>query len=176
MIDKAKALAGHSILTGASAGELIVKFLGSIEILLDEVTEDLTKPSVSIIIVNEKLISAISILQSALLDAYYIFFKPCEISGDIQTLDGLLSRFQIQLCEEITSSMKSLLRTSHTKHGYENFVTLDDGSFDLKAFLTDEQSRSSKTSLRGKLLPIYVRNFHVLSHLLLIYICKLHWN
>ena len=28
----------------------------------------------------------------------------------------------------------------------------------------------------GNLLLIYVWNFHVLSHLLLIYICKLHWN
>ena len=28
----------------------------------------------------------------------------------------------------------------------------------------------------GKSLMIYICNFHVLSHLLLIYICKLHWN
>jgi hypothetical protein len=28
----------------------------------------------------------------------------------------------------------------------------------------------------GKLLMIYIYNFHVLSHLLLIYMCKLHWN
>ena len=28
----------------------------------------------------------------------------------------------------------------------------------------------------GKFLLIYIWNFHVLSHLLLIYICKLHWN
>ena len=28
----------------------------------------------------------------------------------------------------------------------------------------------------GKLLLIYIYNFHVLSNLLLIYICKLHWN
>ena len=28
----------------------------------------------------------------------------------------------------------------------------------------------------GKLLLIHICNFHVLSHLLLIYICKLHWN
>jgi hypothetical protein len=28
----------------------------------------------------------------------------------------------------------------------------------------------------GNLLMIYICNFHVLSHLLLIYICKLHWN
>jgi hypothetical protein len=30
--------------------------------------------------------------------------------------------------------------------------------------------------LAGKLLIIYICNFHVLSHFLLIYICKLHWN
>jgi hypothetical protein len=29
---------------------------------------------------------------------------------------------------------------------------------------------------KGKLLMIYIWNFHVLSHLLLNYICKLHWN
>ena len=29
--------------------------------------------------------------------------------------------------------------------------------------------------MSGKLLLIYIFNFHVLSHLLLIYICKLHW-
>ena len=29
---------------------------------------------------------------------------------------------------------------------------------------------------RGKLLMIYICNFLVLNHLLLIYICKLHWN
>ena len=28
----------------------------------------------------------------------------------------------------------------------------------------------------GKLLLIYVFNFHVLNHFLLIHICKLHWN
>ena len=28
----------------------------------------------------------------------------------------------------------------------------------------------------GEFLLIYISNFHVLSHLLLIYICKLHWN
>ena len=32
------------------------------------------------------------------------------------------------------------------------------------------------TLLRGKLLLIYICIFHVLSHLLLNYICKLHWN
>jgi RIH domain len=30
--------------------------------------------------------------------------------------------------------------------------------------------------ITGKLLLIYIFNFHVLSHFLLIYICKLHWN
>ena len=30
--------------------------------------------------------------------------------------------------------------------------------------------------MSGKLLLIYIRNFHVLSHFLLIYICKLHWG
>ena len=31
------------------------------------------------------------------------------------------------------------------------------------------------TLMIGKLLMIYICNFHVLSHLLLTYICKLHW-
>ena len=30
--------------------------------------------------------------------------------------------------------------------------------------------------LRGKLLLIYICNFRVLTHVLLIFICKLHWN
>jgi hypothetical protein len=30
--------------------------------------------------------------------------------------------------------------------------------------------------MSGKLLIIYIWNFHVLNHFLLIYICKLHWN
>ena len=30
--------------------------------------------------------------------------------------------------------------------------------------------------MTGKFLLIYICNFHVLSHLLLIFICKLHWN
>ena len=30
--------------------------------------------------------------------------------------------------------------------------------------------------MTGKFLLIYIWNFHVLNHLLLIYICKLHWN
>ena len=28
----------------------------------------------------------------------------------------------------------------------------------------------------GNFLLVYISNFHVLNHLLLIYICKLHWN
>ena len=36
-------------------------------------------------------------------------------------------------------------------------------------------SEETPLSALGKLLLIYIRNFHVLSHLLLIYICKLHW-
>ena len=32
------------------------------------------------------------------------------------------------------------------------------------------------TGIKGKLLLIYIYNFHVLNHFLLIYICKLHWN
>ena len=38
--------------------------------------------------------------------------------------------------------------------------------FQVKEFAEEE----------GKLLLIYIWNFHVLSHLLLIYICKLHWK
>ena len=34
----------------------------------------------------------------------------------------------------------------------------------------------AKSRRKGKLLLIYISNFHVLIHLLLIYICKLHWN
>ena len=30
--------------------------------------------------------------------------------------------------------------------------------------------------MAGEFLLIYIYNFHVLGHLLLIYICKLHWN
>ena len=30
--------------------------------------------------------------------------------------------------------------------------------------------------MSGKLPLIYMCNFHVLNHLLLIYMCKLHWN
>ena len=30
--------------------------------------------------------------------------------------------------------------------------------------------------MSGNFLMIYMFNFHVLNHLLLIYICKLHWN
>ena len=33
-----------------------------------------------------------------------------------------------------------------------------------------------RQSLSGKTFMIYICNFHVLSHLLLVYICKLHWN
>ena len=35
---------------------------------------------------------------------------------------------------------------------------------------------TSFSYLEGNFLLIYIFNFHVLSHLLLIYICKLHWN
>ena len=35
---------------------------------------------------------------------------------------------------------------------------------------------SEQTDVLGKSLLIYIYNFHVLNHLLLIYICKLHWN
>jgi hypothetical protein len=38
-------------------------------------------------------------------------------------------------------------------------------------------SQGGGLGMSGKLLRlIYICNFHVLSHLLLIYICKLHWN
>jgi hypothetical protein len=37
-------------------------------------------------------------------------------------------------------------------------------------------SLTSFSYLEGNFLLIYIFNFHVLSHLLLIYICKLHWN
>ena len=36
--------------------------------------------------------------------------------------------------------------------------------------------RFSVLRQEGKLLMIYICNFHVLSNLLLIYICKLHWK
>jgi hypothetical protein len=36
-------------------------------------------------------------------------------------------------------------------------------------------SKGAAVSLTGKLLLIYICNFHVSNHLLLIYICKLHW-
>ena len=35
---------------------------------------------------------------------------------------------------------------------------------------------SVRSNREGKLLMIYICNFHVLSNLPLIYICKLHWN
>ena len=35
---------------------------------------------------------------------------------------------------------------------------------------------STALILAGESFMIYICNFHVLSHLLLIYICKLHWN
>jgi Ankyrin repeats (many copies) len=41
----------------------------------------------------------------------------------------------------------------------------------------NRRSRNGNTALmKGKSHMIYICNFHVLYHLLLIYICKLHWN
>ena len=40
----------------------------------------------------------------------------------------------------------------------------------------EEQRQRAARAENGKFLLIYIYNFHVLSHLLLIYICKLHWN
>jgi hypothetical protein len=37
-------------------------------------------------------------------------------------------------------------------------------------------SASPSASIEGEPLLIYIYNFHVLSNLLLIFICKLHWN
>ena len=42
--------------------------------------------------------------------------------------------------------------------------------------LQDGGESRTQPSPAGKLLMIYTCNFHALSHLLLIYICKLHWN
>ena len=50
----------------------------------------------------------------------------------------------------------------------------------LKCLERKQSKISSKNSVLswqvGKLLMIFICNFHVLSHLLLIYIRKLHWN
>ena len=42
--------------------------------------------------------------------------------------------------------------------------------------MTCPKNRNCSQSRGGKFLLIYIWNFHVLSNLLLIYICKLHWN
>ena len=42
--------------------------------------------------------------------------------------------------------------------------------------LSLEKMRSISGAQSGISLLIYMCNFHVLSHLLFIYICKLHWN
>jgi hypothetical protein len=57
-----------------------------------------------------------------------------------------------------SSSWQSLLR----------LVSVD--SFDRRWL------RKSLVFLAGESLLIYICNFHVLSHLLLNYMCKLHWN
>ena len=43
-------------------------------------------------------------------------------------------------------------------------------------FWIDIQLRWGDFDSHGNFLLIYISNFHVLNHLLLIYICKLHWN
>jgi hypothetical protein len=50
--------------------------------------------------------------------------------------------------------------------------------FGLKARAGKKLELKVSTSVEnyGKFLLIYICNFHVLSHLLLIFICKLHWN
>ena len=42
--------------------------------------------------------------------------------------------------------------------------------------LAEEEEDEQGVVVQGNFLLIYICNFHVLSHLLLIYICKLLWN
>ena len=62
---------------------------------------------------------------------------------------------------------------------YENLLPYT--AYSLYCYTEDFKSHGMKlaevisTSL-GNFLLVYICNFHVLSHLLLNYICKLHWN
>jgi hypothetical protein len=50
------------------------------------------------------------------------------------------------------------------------------GNYEISEIPCQVNLGASLTSGGGDFLLIYICNFHVLSHLLLIYMCKLHWN
>ena len=50
------------------------------------------------------------------------------------------------------------------------------GTKKIQQRVDDDDSVFPMKSRLGNFLLIYIWNFHVLSHLLIIYICKLHWN
>ena len=66
------------------------------------------------------------------------------------------------------------------------FMHLDNGQETIPAMVADTLTKKdikysyyrdhTHALASGKLLMIYIWNFHVLNHLLLIYMCKLHWN
>ena len=103
------------MLQGLSTGELFIKFLESSEILLEEATEGLvagvSDRSRSYLVsasqveaeetpesLTKKLTSAIEIMQTTILDAHYIFFKPlCDEEVALITRCGLVHYFSRKL-------------------------------------------------------------------------------
>ena len=157
VIEKAKALASLGALSAKSPPELLQFFLDSAEVQLEEATAELAalgkgQGKLGIALVSEKLFLTISILQTTLLDAYNIFFKP-TISPAIASVgdfDGLLSRFQAEFNVDLTISMKALLRFLSNHYCVVEANIADDVPLvDTSAFMKDLQAKVSKTQLRS---------------------------
>ncbi len=154
VIEKAKCLAAVGILSGKSQGELMGKFLDSTEIVLDDITEGLVSKDIEINQLNDKLISAINILQSTLLDIYTIFFKQTDNSQ----YEGILTYYEKNFIDNLTMSMKLFIKACKSRlNSKEKIFAADmdngkeysDVGFDEKEFLKDVSSTSSKSQLRG---------------------------
>lgn len=154
VLEKAKTLACLGALSSKSLTELMQIFLDSAELQLDEALDELAsagKGKLSFALVSEKLFLTINILQSTLLDAYHIFFKPTTsaILLPVGEFDGLLSRVQTEFIADLSIAMKLLLRSVNFQSGATSSIVDSSIAVDTVAFMKDLQARASKSQIRS---------------------------
>jgi hypothetical protein len=94
-----------------------------------------------------------------------IFSQNCLKTSPNQSENLISSErtFKLDKTEEEISAEADIL------NGINPYSSMS--AIDIRALLKQKKLKNA-----GNFLLIYICNFHVLSHLLFIYICKLHWN
>ena len=114
-----------------------------------------TAKGAAIAAASEKLLLTIRILQTTLLDAYFIFFKQTSVSiagtGLDVPVEGFLAKYSAVFNDDLTTALKLLLKSLHSKFGLgdSNAPELS-AAFDLTAFLKDEKNRTSASKSQSQ--------------------------